>query len=191
MSIKQTFPVAKLTEIPSTRSRTVRLGLPLRGIASFPYRCYATLQLHLFTYVSSITYEHSSSESLASFSVHHLNQSNTNMVLYSPGKTPHGLPRDLHKVSGLREYQKSWDVTLTTQECVVPRPIGSISTTSLSGKDNLAPYRSVHLVPTGYRRCHILKSKQSVQQLDIRPSIRDVLRQPNGYWRPQGYHKER
>ncbi|KAI7230817.1 hypothetical protein KC330_g6736 [Hortaea werneckii] len=44
------------------------------------------------------------------------------MVFYSPGSSPHGLPRDPFKA------------------CVVPRPIGWISTRSSDGRDNLAPY---------------------------------------------------
>ncbi|PQE26195.1 FMN-binding split barrel protein [Rutstroemia sp. NJR-2017a BBW] len=44
------------------------------------------------------------------------------MVYYEPGVTPHGLPRNPFKA------------------CVVPRPIGWISTRSADGKDNLAPY---------------------------------------------------
>jgi flavin reductase (DIM6/NTAB) family NADH-FMN oxidoreductase RutF len=43
-------------------------------------------------------------------------------MFYEPGKTSHGLPYDPFK------------------SCVVPRPIGWISTTSASGVDNLAPY---------------------------------------------------
>ena len=43
-------------------------------------------------------------------------------MYYEPGKTPHGLPYDPFK------------------SCVVPRPIGWISTTSTAGVDNLAPY---------------------------------------------------
>ncbi|OQO04452.1 hypothetical protein B0A48_09374 [Cryoendolithus antarcticus] len=44
------------------------------------------------------------------------------MVFYEPGKTSHGLPRDPFKA------------------CVVPRPIGWLSTRSPTGVDNLAPY---------------------------------------------------
>jgi flavin reductase (DIM6/NTAB) family NADH-FMN oxidoreductase RutF len=45
------------------------------------------------------------------------------MVFYEPGKTHHGLPHDPFKA------------------CVIPRPIGWISTTSADGKThNLAPY---------------------------------------------------
>ncbi|EIM83500.1 uncharacterized protein STEHIDRAFT_113612 [Stereum hirsutum FP-91666 SS1] len=44
------------------------------------------------------------------------------MVFYQPGVTPHNLPRDPFKA------------------CVVPRPIGWISTRSATGQDNLAPY---------------------------------------------------
>lgn len=44
------------------------------------------------------------------------------MVFYEPGKTPHNLPHDPFKA------------------CVVPRPVGWLSTTSPSGKHNLAPY---------------------------------------------------
>ncbi len=43
-------------------------------------------------------------------------------MYFEPGKVPHGLPFDPFK------------------SCVVPRPIGWISTTSESGVDNLAPY---------------------------------------------------
>jgi flavin reductase (DIM6/NTAB) family NADH-FMN oxidoreductase RutF len=43
-------------------------------------------------------------------------------MYYEPGKTAHGLPFDPYK------------------SCVVPRPIGWISTTSVDGIDNLAPY---------------------------------------------------
>ena len=43
-------------------------------------------------------------------------------MYYEPGKTAHGLPYDPFK------------------SCVVPRPIGWISTTSAEGVDNLAPY---------------------------------------------------
>ena len=43
-------------------------------------------------------------------------------MYYEPGKTAHGLPFDPFK------------------SCVVPRPIGWISTTSADGIDNLAPY---------------------------------------------------
>jgi flavin reductase (DIM6/NTAB) family NADH-FMN oxidoreductase RutF len=41
---------------------------------------------------------------------------------YEPGKTPHGLPHDPFK------------------SCVVPRPIGWISTVDRQGRHNLAPY---------------------------------------------------
>ncbi|GLA60661.1 hypothetical protein AtubIFM54640_001141 [Aspergillus tubingensis] len=43
-------------------------------------------------------------------------------MFYQPGKTDHGLPHDPFKA------------------CVVPRPIGWISTTSPTGTPNLAPY---------------------------------------------------
>lgn len=43
-------------------------------------------------------------------------------MFYEPGKTHHGLPFDPFK------------------SCVVPRPIGWISTTGTNGVDNLAPY---------------------------------------------------
>lgn len=43
-------------------------------------------------------------------------------MFYQPGVTPHGLPHDPFK------------------SCVVPRPIGWISTRSADGVDNLAPY---------------------------------------------------
>ena len=43
-------------------------------------------------------------------------------MYYEPGKTPHGLKHDPFK------------------SCVVPRPIGWISTVDADGRDNLAPY---------------------------------------------------
>ncbi len=43
-------------------------------------------------------------------------------MYYEPGKTPHGLPHDPFK------------------SCVIPRPIGWISTISRDGQHNLAPY---------------------------------------------------
>ena len=43
-------------------------------------------------------------------------------MYYEPGKTPHGLPHDPFK------------------SCVVPRPIGWISTVNAQGQHNLAPY---------------------------------------------------
>ena len=43
-------------------------------------------------------------------------------MYYEPGNTAHGLPHNPFK------------------SCVVPRPIGWISTTSRDGADNLAPF---------------------------------------------------
>ena len=43
-------------------------------------------------------------------------------MYYEPGVTPHGLPHDPFK------------------SCVVPRPIGWISTVDAQGRHNLAPY---------------------------------------------------
>ena len=43
-------------------------------------------------------------------------------MYYEPGVTPHGLPHDPFK------------------SCVVPRPIGWISTVDIEGRHNLAPY---------------------------------------------------
>ncbi|KAK5134848.1 hypothetical protein LTR08_006080 [Meristemomyces frigidus] len=70
------------------------------------------------------------------------------MVFYEPGKTPHGLPRDPFKVSPpsihLTPAPPSTTHPLTNpppqKACVTPRPIGWISTRSLTGIDNLAPY---------------------------------------------------
>ncbi len=49
-------------------------------------------------------------------------------MYYEPGKTPHGLPFNPFKA------------------CVVPRPIGWIATTSLDGRDNLAPYSQFQML---------------------------------------------
>jgi flavin reductase (DIM6/NTAB) family NADH-FMN oxidoreductase RutF len=63
-------------------------------------------------------------------------------MFYEPGKTDHGLPYDPFKVRNIGRI-KTLDVVSTdhnTQACVVPRPIGWISTLSPSGIANLAPY---------------------------------------------------
>jgi flavin reductase (DIM6/NTAB) family NADH-FMN oxidoreductase RutF len=49
-------------------------------------------------------------------------------MYYEPGVTPHGLPFNPFK------------------SCIVPRPIGWISTTSREGQDNLAPYSQFQMV---------------------------------------------
>jgi flavin reductase (DIM6/NTAB) family NADH-FMN oxidoreductase RutF len=49
-------------------------------------------------------------------------------MFYEPGITPHGLPFGPLK------------------SCIVPRPIGWISTTSRDGIDNLAPYSQFQMV---------------------------------------------
>jgi flavin reductase (DIM6/NTAB) family NADH-FMN oxidoreductase RutF len=49
-------------------------------------------------------------------------------MYYEPGVTPHGLPFGPFK------------------SCIVPRPIGWISTTSRDGADNLAPYSQFQMV---------------------------------------------
>jgi flavin reductase (DIM6/NTAB) family NADH-FMN oxidoreductase RutF len=49
-------------------------------------------------------------------------------MYYEPGRTPHGLPFNPFKA------------------CIVPRPIGWISTTSVEGLDNLAPYSQFQMV---------------------------------------------
>jgi flavin reductase (DIM6/NTAB) family NADH-FMN oxidoreductase RutF len=49
-------------------------------------------------------------------------------MYYEPGRTPHGLPFNPFKA------------------CIVPRPIGWISTSSAEGQDNLAPYSQFQMV---------------------------------------------
>lgn len=49
-------------------------------------------------------------------------------MYYEPGRTPHGLPFNPFKA------------------CIVPRPIGWISTTSPEGIDNVAPYSQFQMV---------------------------------------------
>ena len=49
-------------------------------------------------------------------------------MYYEPGRIPHGLPFNPFKA------------------CIVPRPIGWISTTSVDGRDNLAPYSQFQMV---------------------------------------------
>ncbi len=71
-------------------------------------------------------------------------------MYYEPGSTPHGLPYNPFK------------------SCIVPRPIGWISTTSAAGIDNLAP---VQPVPDG----------------ELRPADADVQRQPDGRRGAQGH----
>lgn len=75
-------------------------------------------------------------------------------VFYEPGVTAHGLPHDPFKA------------------CVVPRPIGWISTLNVDGSSNLCAaflllcFRSL----THSAQCAV----QSVQQSDLRPALRDV-----------------
>ena len=67
-------------------------------------------------------------------------------IFYEPGKTQHGLPRDPYKVKPSSPPTPSRSPDQLThlpppfQACVVPRPIGWISTRSATGIDNLAPY---------------------------------------------------
>lgn len=49
-------------------------------------------------------------------------------MYYEPGRTPHGLPYNPFKA------------------CIVPRPIGWISTTSADGIDNLAPFSQFQMI---------------------------------------------
>ncbi|KZM19694.1 FMN binding [Ascochyta rabiei] len=53
-------------------------------------------------------------------------------MFYRPGKDDHGLPHDPFKINPRH--------LPTSQACVVPRPIGWISTLSPTGQANLAPY---------------------------------------------------
>ena len=52
-------------------------------------------------------------------------------MYYEPGVTPHGLPHDPFK------------------SCVIPRPIGWISTVDAQGRHNLAPYNQFQMVIPG------------------------------------------
>lgn len=64
-------------------------------------------------------------------------------MYYEPGKTDHGLAHDPFKVCAVRflRIASFLNPSLTIrQACVVPRPIGWISTVSPSGVHNLAPY---------------------------------------------------
>lgn len=61
-----------------------------------------------------------------------------NNMFYQPGKTDHGLPRDPFKVS-LDKCYISRPID-TVQACVVPRPVGWISTQNHQGQANLAPF---------------------------------------------------
>lgn len=61
-------------------------------------------------------------------------------MFYQPGVTDHGLPRDPFKVGTLNFPILNLPDLTPPQACVVPRPIGWISTKSSFGIDNLAPY---------------------------------------------------
>ncbi|KAL2818685.1 hypothetical protein BJX63DRAFT_429185 [Aspergillus granulosus] len=67
-------------------------------------------------------------------------------MFYQPGTTDHGLPHDPFKVwpptpSLPSVYNPTCtEATFKIQACVVPRPIGWISTKSPNGISNLAPY---------------------------------------------------
>lgn len=60
-------------------------------------------------------------------------------MFYQPGTTEHGLPYDPFKVR-LVTLETTLPQSDNGQACVVPRPIGWISTTSSDGIHNLAPY---------------------------------------------------
>lgn len=60
-------------------------------------------------------------------------------MFYEPGKTDHGLAHDPFKVTLSTPTQHNL-LTPKPQACVVPRPIGWISTISPTGAHNLAPY---------------------------------------------------
>ena len=63
------------------------------------------------------------------------------MVFYEPGKTDHGLPRDPFKVRSPPTLRRPLLTKHLSKACVVPRPIGWISTRNpKTGVDNLAPY---------------------------------------------------
>src|SRR4051812_2368536 len=62
-------------------------------------------------------------------------------MFYQPGKEDHGLPHDPFKVSTPNSPSLHCLITLIfPQACVLPRPIGWISTLSPTGTANLAPY---------------------------------------------------
>ncbi len=70
---------------------------------------------------------------IAGYFVRHAHQNATfypdvQHMYYEPGRTPHGLPYNPFKA------------------CIVPRPIGWISTTSAEGIDNLAPFSQFQMV---------------------------------------------
>ena len=66
--------------------------------------------------------------------------SEENRIFYEPGKTHHGLPRDPYKVSTTTPLTPFLRRLTHQKSCVVPRPIGWISTASPTGTHNLAPY---------------------------------------------------
>lgn len=59
-------------------------------------------------------------------------------MFYRPNTDDHGLPHDPFKVSP--QLASARDLLIPPEACVVPRPIGWISTISKEGKANLAPY---------------------------------------------------
>ncbi|BCS30474.1 flavin reductase family protein [Aspergillus puulaauensis] len=61
-------------------------------------------------------------------------------MFYEPGVTDHGLPHDPFKVSLPTIMPILYTHPDNKQACVIPRPIGWISTQSPSGTSNLAPY---------------------------------------------------
>jgi flavin reductase (DIM6/NTAB) family NADH-FMN oxidoreductase RutF len=88
-------------------------------------------------------------------------------MFYEPGKTAHGLPYDPFK------------------SCVVPRPIGWISSTSASGLDNLAPYSQFQMV--GYDPPVVMFSANQTPAGNSKDTVVNVLARGEFVWNMATY----
>jgi flavin reductase (DIM6/NTAB) family NADH-FMN oxidoreductase RutF len=88
-------------------------------------------------------------------------------MYYEPGKTHHGLPHDPFK------------------SCVVPRPIGWISTVDVQGRDNLAPYSQFQNVT--FDPPIVMFSANQTTQGERKDSVRNAERMGQFVWNMATY----
>jgi flavin reductase (DIM6/NTAB) family NADH-FMN oxidoreductase RutF len=83
-------------------------------------------------------------------------------MYYEPGRTPHGLPFNPFK------------------SCIVPRPIGWISSTSVDGIDNLAPFSQFQMI--SYDPPTLMFSANLNARGERKDTVRNVLASGDFVW---------
>jgi len=83
-------------------------------------------------------------------------------MYYEPGSTPHGLPFNPFKA------------------CIVPRPIGWISTTSAEGVDNLAPFSQFQMI--SYDPPTLMFSANLNSRGERKDTVRNVMASGEFVW---------